>query len=169
MDSLTQRLHTPIQQPEGDPYLHLQLDGATSALFPMQYAQEVLVLPGQRLTAMPGMPRGVLGLINRRSRIYWLADLALVLGLSPLASHLREYNVALVRIGPMAIGLAVQQVKGVVRFPAHVIQAPEARSPGLDPYLQGVILQPAPGFWVLAAEAIARSPLLAPSTSWSGH
>jgi positive phototaxis protein PixI len=115
------------------------------------------------------MPVGVLGLINRRSRIFWLIDLAQLLGLQPLTPNLQQYNVALVRVGPAALGLAVQEVKGVARFPREAIQSLQGpTSSNLASYLQGMILQPAEVLLVLDGEAIARSPLLNNDLSQTG-
>lgn len=169
MDSLALSPQVPQPKATGDAYLRLQLDDETPALFPMQYAQEVLIVPGQRLTAMPGMPVGVLGLMNRRSRVFWLVDLAQILGLPPLAPNLQQYNVALMRVGQAAMGLAVQEVKGVARFPRELIQSLQGPTPSsLAMYLQGMILQPTEVLLVLEAEAIARSPLLHSNATLDG-
>lgn len=100
----------------GEPYLRLQLQQNLPALLPMQFAQEVLITPAAKVTVMPGMPASVLGLINRRSRVFWLVDLAALVGLAPLPLHLLQYSVVLMRTGQAAFALAVEDIRGVVRL-----------------------------------------------------
>ena len=145
----------------GDAYLRFQLDSQTPMLLPMNYAQEVVVVPAQKLTTMPNLPPCLLGLMNRRSRVLWLVDLASLVGLAPLDGSVRQHNVVVVRAGLMSLGLAVQEVKGVVRFTKDLVQSLHGSiAPEIAPYLQGCILQSSELMLILDAEAIVRSPLL---------
>ncbi|MEB3338416.1 MAG: chemotaxis protein CheW [Leptolyngbyaceae bacterium] len=145
----------------GTSFLRFQLDDQTPALLSMEHAQEVLVVPVERLTTMPNMPDCVLGLLNRRSRVLWMIDLAKLLGLEPLSANLQRYNVAIIRVGPTPLALAVQEVKGVTRFSLDLIQSPRGSVPSnLLNYLQGCILQVSEIILVLDAVAIAHAPAL---------
>lgn len=145
----------------GDPYLHLQIDSQTQILLPMIATQEVLITPVSRLTMMPNMPACFLGLLNQRSRIFWVIDLGKLLSLQPLSSDIQEYSIAIIRLGKMALGLAVEKVQGVIRCPKERIQSPIGTvESNLVPYLQGCIVQKKQIFLILDPEAIVNSPVL---------
>lgn len=164
-------LAAPLPQSDaalGDAYLSIQLDAQTPVALPMAQAQEVLVVPAQRLTPMPNMPDGVLGLLNRRSRIFWVVDIAQWLQAQPLDPIAQQYTVVIVRVNAAAspqspnwLGLAVPKVKGVIRFLPELIQSPLGHFPlHLTPYLRGCVLQKQELLLVLDAEALVQTPLL---------
>jgi twitching motility protein PilI len=153
----TKQLKTQL----GEPYLKWQLASEIPAVVPLKDAQEVLILPASRLTPLPNMPDGVLGLFNRRGRVFWLVDLAQILQLTPLESTLQQYNITIVRIGPVSLGLAVEKIQGVIRLTAEAIQPPRDRVDlHLTPYLQGCVIQPKEVVLVLDSQAIVNSPNL---------
>jgi positive phototaxis protein PixI len=142
----------------GESYLKFQLDPQTSAVFSMNHTQEVVAVPVQSIAAMPNMPGCILGLMNRRSRVLWVIDLAHMLGLQPLDTNARQYNVVIIRVGSVVLGLVVQSVKGAVRLMPEQIRSPLGQvSTGLIPYLRGCILQQGEILLVLDAEAIVQS------------
>ncbi len=150
-----------LQKNLGDPYLRLQLDRQTQAVLPMEDTQEVLVVPVGRIMPMPNMPACVLGLLNQRSRVFWVIDLPQMLELQPLDTEVQQYNLAIVRVGNIPLGLVVEKVKGEMRFTADLMQSPIGTvAPGLIPYLRGCLLQKTEVLLVLDAEAIVRSPIL---------
>lgn len=151
----------PKEQDLGNAYLKLQLDRQTVAALPMDYTQEVLVVSARRLTPIPNMPACVLGLLNQRSKIFWVVDLPQLLQLSVLDTYVQQYNIAIVRSREIPLGLAVQQVKGVMRFNADAIHSPVGTVPdNLIPYLQGCISQQTDSVLVLDPVAIVSSPIL---------
>lgn len=159
-DTLVQSLEQR-QKSNGDPYLRLQLDAKTPAVLPMQLAREVTVVATSRLTAIPNMPQPVLGLLNQRSRIFWVVDLPQLLGMTPLSVNLQQYNLAIVQGRNIPLGLAIPKIEGVIRLEADQIQSPVGTVPSpLVPYLQGCILQDQDILLLLDPEAIINSPLL---------
>lgn len=162
-------MDTPILPPQpnqvdrtkGDTYLRFQLDQHTPAILSMEHAQEVLIVPVERITPMPNMPACVLGLLNRRNRVLWVIDLAQMLKLQPLDTNARQYHMAIIRVGQVALGLVVQGIKGVTRVTPDCIQSPRGLvTPSLTPYLHGCILQHKEILLVFNAEAIVHSPIL---------
>ncbi|NEO97459.1 MAG: purine-binding chemotaxis protein CheW [Symploca sp. SIO2E9] len=146
---------------QGDSYLKFKFGQQTAAVLSMSRAQEFVILPPERLTPMPNMPAYVMGLLNRRSRVFWVIDLARMLGLLPLETNLQQYNIIIIRNDSTSLGLIVQAVEGVVRLSSESIQSPLGQvSSGLVPYLSGCILQEQEILLALDAEAIIRSPLL---------
>ncbi len=150
-----------VQKKVGDPYLHLQIDHQTQILLPTLTTKEVLITDANRLTIMPNMPPYFLGLLNQRSRIFWIIDLGKFLALSPLKPDAQQYSIAIIRAGKKAIGLAVEKVLGVTRFPAEKIQSPiGAFKASLIPYLKGCITQEKQILLILDPEAILNAPIL---------
>lgn len=141
----------------GNPYIRLRLDDNHLAAVNTDQAQEVLVIPQQRLTVMPNMPAAVMGLLNHRSRIFWVLDLPQLFGLTPLDPRSPDYHLAILRVNDKSIGLAVKEVQGVTRFSTETIQSAldHQLSPGLIPYLKGCTPQEEEMLLVLDAEAIS--------------
>lgn len=107
------------------------------------------------------MPACVMGLVNRRSKVLWVIDLARMLGLPPIEINVQHYNIVIISNGTSTFGVIVQAVEGVVRLTAESIQSPLAQvSSSLVPYLRGCVLQEQEILLVLDAEAIMLSPLL---------
>jgi twitching motility protein PilI len=131
----------------------------------MRYVQEAMVLPARRLTPMPNMPACMLGLMNRRSRVMWVIDLSQMLGLPALDANTQQYNLVLVQVGAIALGLAVQQVEGITWInPDQIHPSIGQVLPSLAPYLRGCTVQQQNQrqemLLVLDAETIAQSPIL---------
>ena len=160
--ALTLKTHANTHKKNlGDAYLKFQFGQQTTAVLSMSQAQEVFVLPVGRLTAMPNMPPFVLGLLNRRSKVLWVIDLAQMLGLPGVPSNIQHYNSVIINNGSASLLLIVQAVEGVVRLTPESLQPPLGQvSSGLVPYLRGCVLQEQEILLVLDAEAILRSPLL---------
>jgi positive phototaxis protein PixI len=159
---------TRSQKPSGDAYLKFHLAHQISAVFSMRHVQEALVLPSRRLTPMPNMPISMLGLMNRRSRVMWVVDLAQLLGLNlqtNLQQYKLQYSLVMIQVGAVPLGLAVQQIEGLTWIVPDAIQSPIGQvSTALVPYLRGCVLQKQEQkqelVLVLDAEAIVQSPIL---------
>lgn len=141
-------------------YLKFTL-GRQAALIPTRQVQEAITIPTARVTPMPNMPPAMLGLINRRSRVLWVTDLALLLGLPVAYPNAQQYNLVLMQTGSVLLGLRVHTVEGILSLPARQMQPPPAHVPhSLVPFLEGCVLQAGEVLLVLDAEAILRSPAL---------
>ena len=136
-------LFSPQIQPDlGEPYLRLQLDSNTQAVLPMKSAQQVLIIPYQRVTSIPNMPSHIIGLVSQRNRIYWLIDLCALLGLNFNSKNVREYNVTFIQINKFAVALAVKKIKGVCRITEEQIHySLESVNEKILPYINGYIIE----------------------------
>jgi positive phototaxis protein PixI len=152
----------PENKQSFDSYLTFYLNDRTPALLLMEYVQEVIIIPQSRLTPMPNMPECVLGLLNRRSRILWVVNLAQLLNLNAPNSTTQQYQIVIIHVGQVKLGLVVQSAKGVAHFPSKSSQAPIELSGYLAPYVSGCIPQEQENLLVLDAKAIAHSPNLKP-------
>lgn len=157
----TQILTSQPNQIGGNTYVKLQLDAQTPAVMSMDYVQEVLIIPINRITPMPNMPKCILGLLNRRNRVLWAIDLVQLLNLQPVDINAQQYHVVIIRVDQVPLALVVQEVKGITRFTLDCIQSTvEFMAADITPYLDGCIPQPQETLLVLNAEAIAHSPVL---------
>ncbi len=149
-----------LQPKLGDAYLKLQLDLTTVSALLLDHIQEVLVIPVEQITFMPNMPDCVLGLINRRNKVLWLVDFPQMMGLESLERDVRQYHIAIARLENMLLGLAVKQVRGVIRLTAAEIESPQDDdAPNLKPYLKGRFLEQGESLMVLDAKAIINAPI----------
>ena len=149
-----------LQPKLGDAYLKLQLDLTTVSALLLDHIQEVLVIPVEQITFMPNMPDCVLGLINRRNKVLWLVDFPQMMGLESLERDVRQYHIAIARLENVLLGLAVKQVRGVIRLTAAEIESPQDDdAPNLKPYLKGRFLEQGESLMVLDAKAIINAPI----------
>ncbi len=158
--ALTRQSDRP-QQLLGDAYLKFELAPGIRAILSMAQVQEVLALPMHRLTPMPNLPPALLGLMNRRSRVLWVADLARMLGVGCFDAGVRQCSILIVRGGRGGLGLAVQQVEGTAWLKPEEIQpVPSNLATNLLAYLRGCVVQSQEVWLVLDAEAILQSAAL---------
>jgi positive phototaxis protein PixI len=141
-------------------YLRFTL-GGQPALLPTRQVQEAIATPAARITPMPNMAPALLGLINRRSRVLWVVDLALLLGLPTAYPNSQQYNLVLLQVGAVSLGLRVSQIDGILSLPPqHLQPAPTHVPPGLVPFLRGCVVQEGAVLLALDGEALLRAPAL---------
>lgn len=145
----------------GDSYLKFQLNKQAAAVLLIKYTQEAIVVPVESITSMPNMPACVLGLMNWRSRIIWVIDLPRMFNLESLDNRFRQYNIIIIRVESVLLGLAVQEIKGTTKFIADEIRSPVGHiASSLVPYLRGCIVQNKEILLILDAQAIVQSSVL---------
>ncbi|NJP11321.1 MAG: purine-binding chemotaxis protein CheW [Leptolyngbyaceae cyanobacterium RU_5_1] len=149
------------QRVVGDAHLRFQLTGDVYAVLAMQQVQEVLVLPAHRLTSMPNMPACVLGLMNRRSHVFWVVDLAQLLGIPGPSTNRQQYNIIIIRVGQVSLAVTVHQVDGMSWLSSNEIQPPPSHlTSDMATYLRGYVVQNQQVFLVISAESIVQSAVL---------
>jgi positive phototaxis protein PixI len=147
-------------------HAHLQfwLGPQTLAALPTRCIQEAMTVATQRITPMPNMPPCMLGLINRRSRVLWIADLATLLGLPIAYPRTQQYNLILLQVDTLLVGLRVYEIEGILSITPDQIQPPPANIPSsLVPFLRGCVVQSPDIILTLDAEAIAAAQALQPA------
>ena len=149
---------------DNEAYLRLKLDSQTQIVVPMKQAKEAILVSPYKITPLPNMPWWVIGLLNQRSRVFWVIDLPRLLQLSSPQSNRQEYPMVIMQVDGIPIGLIVEEIQGVVHFPQEMIQSPIGKvSSGLVPYLKGCILQPEIGILlVLDPQSIINTPVGSP-------
>lgn len=145
----------------GDGYLKFKLNRQTPALLSMRHTQEGIIVPVEAVTPMPNMPQSILGLMNWRSRIVWAIDLPRMLNLQYPDTRQRSYNVIIVRVESVLLGLVVQEIVGTARLTLDVIRSPIGHiASSLVPYLRGCVIEEHEILLVLDALAIVQSSIL---------
>jgi positive phototaxis protein PixI len=143
------------QKKLGSAFLRLQLDPHVTATIAMQAARAALVVNVDRLTPLPNMPSHVIGLLSHRSRVLWVLDLPLILGLPPVDLRRSKVKVVLLEVDRQLMAFAVPEIVGVLRFMPEEIISPLANfSPELVPYLQGWLPYEGETLLVLSARAL---------------
>lgn len=154
----------PLQranQQLGQPFLRFSVAAQHAALMSMRQVQEVLMLPAQRLTAMPNMPGCLLGLMNRGNRIFWLVDLGQLLGVGRLDPTNNQYMVAIIQTEQTLLGLAVEKVHNMMWLdPDRIQPVPNYLTPHFANYVEGCLLQDRQVTWVLDIPSLLQSPVL---------
>ena len=141
----------------GEAYLKFQMAPQIPAVFTAQAVDEATVLPVDQVTAMPNMPSCMLGLVNRRNRVIWLANLVRLLGLPVPIRPSQQYSTVVIKAGT-ALGLVVDEIEGIVHLQTSQLQPlPPQVNPILVPYLKGCAMQNEQMLLVLDAEAILQS------------
>jgi positive phototaxis protein PixI len=154
------KLGAPAQKKMGTAHLRLRLDAQTPVAIAMAAAQAVVTIPTQRITPLPNMPKHVLGLINRRSKVLWVIDLSRMLGFAPLNLRRPELNMVFLEVDQQQLAFAVPHIEGVMRFmPEEVISPLGNFSAALVPYLQGWLPHNKNILLVLSARSLVTSPL----------
>ncbi|MFN4877578.1 MAG: chemotaxis protein CheW [Aphanizomenon sp.] len=142
-------------------YIKFQLNQQTGAVLSIAHTQEVIVVPVTSVTAIPNMPACILGLMNWRSHIIWVVDLPKMLNLECLDHRLYQYNIIVIQIESMILGLVVQEIKGTTKFIVDDVRSPIGQvASSLVPYLCGCVVQQEQILLVLDAVHILRSGIL---------
>jgi positive phototaxis protein PixI len=157
-------IQSPTKPPRlaGNAYLRFQVSPDQVVLLPMTQVQEVLALPVMRLTSMPNMPACVSGLMNRRSRVLWVIDLAQLLGITDTILNRHEHNLIIIHTGAIVLALCVQQIKGIIWIDSELTQPIAEEFPlELHSHMQSLVTfesdSGAERFPILDAELIANS------------
>ena len=107
------------------------------------------------------MPACVLGLLNQRSRVYWVVNLSQILELSLQEKYKQQYQIAIVRVNNIPLGLVVDRVKGAIRFEDTAIHSSIDTVPShLIPYVKGCVPLETEVLLILDLPAIINSPIL---------
>jgi twitching motility protein PilI len=142
-------------------YLKFQLNQQTGAVLSIAHTQEAVVVPVTSVTAIPNMPACILGLMNWRSHIIWVVDLPKMFNLECLDHRLRQYNIIVIQIESMILGVVVQEIQGTTKFTVDDIRSPVGQvASSLVPYLCGCIVQQEEILLVLDAVHILQSEIL---------
>jgi positive phototaxis protein PixI len=154
------QLGAPERKKLGAAYLKVLLDRDTPAAISMDSTRAALAIEPSRIAPMPNMPTHVVGMLSHRSRVFWVIDLAKMLGMPAVNLRQPKLNVLLLEVDRQSIALLVPQIDGVMRFlPEEVISPLGNFSAELVPYLHGWLPHSRDILLVLSTRALVTSPL----------
>lgn len=100
-----------IQTPEGELYLRFYLSSGDEFALPATAIREVIEAGVDEITPIPNVSPFLLGTLNLRGRVIWVADLGQLLGEpTPLKTDRAEISVIAVEESDTILGLAVDRI-----------------------------------------------------------
>lgn len=120
------------------------------------------IIPARPFTPLPGSAVSVCGLINLRGRIVTTIDLGARLGLSPCSAR-PDHKIVIVDHAGTLVGLAVEEVAGIVRVDLDELGRPADALREIDPeaaHLRGIGSTPEGDYAVLDTGELFRTVLL---------
>jgi twitching motility protein PilI len=127
-----------LESPEGELHLRFYVSSGEEFALPATGIREVLSPVPDRITPVPNVSPLLLGTLNVRGRVVWVADLGQFLGDStPLNTDRQEISVIAVEDQDILLGLAVDRIVGMEWLDIEKIQAPTAVPDGVAPFLRG--------------------------------
>lgn len=127
-----------LDSPEGELHLRFFVPSGEEFALPASGIREVISSPPDRITPIPNVSPLLLGTLNVRGRVIWVADLGQFLGESaPLNTDRAEISVIAVEDQDMMLGLAIERIVGMDWLDIDEIQMPTSIPDGMAPFLRG--------------------------------
>lgn len=134
-----------LESPEGELHLRFYVASGSEFALPATGIREVLSPTPDRITPIPNVSPLLLGTLNVRGRVVWVADLGQFLGdQTPLNTDKPEVSVIAVEDQDTMLGLAVDRIFGMEWLDLDEVQMPTNVPDGMAPFLRGEwVLDPA--------------------------
>ncbi len=130
-----------LERPEGE--LHLRFYVASSHEFALSAKgiREVIASPPDRITPIPNTSPLLLGTLNLRGRVIWVADLGQFLG-EPTALNTERAEIPVIAVEDQdtMLGLAVDQIIGMAWLDVERVQMVSNVPDSMAPFLRGECL-----------------------------
>ncbi len=127
-----------LQTPEGELYLRFHLPSEEEFALPATAIREVMQQSPERITPIPNASPLLLGTLNLRGQVIWVADLGQFLGNRvPLRTDGPEIPVIAVEEQDTILGLAIHQLGDMEWLDIEQLQAPNNVADHIAPYVQG--------------------------------
>ncbi len=127
-----------LESPEGELHLRFYISSGEEFALSATGIREVLSPAPDRITPVPNVSPLLLGTLNVRGRVVWVADLGQFLGdMTPLNTDRQEVSVIAVEDQDILLGLAVDRIVGMEWLDIDKIQAPTNVPDGVAPFLRG--------------------------------
>ncbi len=134
-----------LESPEGELHLRFYVTSGSEFALPATGIREVLSPTPDRITPIPNVSPLLLGTLNVRGRVVWVADLGQFLGdPTPLNTDKPEVSVIAVEDQDTMLGLAVDRIVGMEWLDLDEVQMPTNVPDSVAPFLRGEwVLDPA--------------------------
>jgi purine-binding chemotaxis protein CheW len=127
-----------LESPEGELHLRFYIPSGGEFALPAMGIKEVLSPSPDRITPVPNVSPLLLGTLNVRGRVVWVADLGQFLGDAvALNTDRQEVSVIAVEDQDILLGLAVDRVVGMEWLDVEQIHAPSNVPDSVAPFLRG--------------------------------
>lgn len=127
-----------LENPEGELHLRFYVPSGNEFALNAIGIREVISSSPDRITAIPNVSPLLLGTLNIRGRVIWVADLGQFLGDSgPLDTDRPEIPVIAVEDQDTMLGLAVDRIVGMDWLDVDEIQRPTNVPDTMEPFLRG--------------------------------
>lgn len=114
-----------LETPEGEVHLRFFLPSGIELALPALGIREVMRQPPDRITPIPNASPLLLGTVNFRGQVVWVADLGQFLG-DPVALNTQQAEIAIIVIEDQdtLIGLAVHEIGDIAFFELEDLSTP---------------------------------------------
>lgn len=127
-----------LDSPEGELHLRFYVASGDEFALPATGIREVISASPDRITPIPNVSPLLLGTLNVRGRVVWVADLGQFLGgIMSLSTDRAEISVIAVEDQDTMLGLAVDRIYGMDWLDIEEIQMPTNVADGMAPFLRG--------------------------------
>ncbi len=127
-----------LESPDGELHLRFYIPSGTEFALPATGIREVLSPAPDRITPVPNVSPLLLGTLNVRGRVVWVADLGQFLGDSlPLNTDRPEVSVIAIEDQDTMLGLAVDRIVGMEWLDIENVQIATGISDSVAPFLRG--------------------------------
>lgn len=127
-----------LDSPEGELHLRFYITSGNEFALPATGIREVISPSPDRITPVPNVSPLLLGTLNVRGRVVWVADLGQFLGDPlPLNTDRPEVPVIAVEDQDIMLGLAVDRIVGMDWLVIEDIQMPTSVPDSVAPFLRG--------------------------------
>ena len=127
-----------VESPEGELHLRFYIPSHQEFALPATGIREVMELSPDRITPIPNASPLLLGTLNLRGRVIWVADLGQFLGeATPLNTDRAEIPVIAVQEQDTTVGLAVDEIGGMEWLDVQNLMPPTSIPDTMAPFLRG--------------------------------
>lgn len=127
-----------LENPEGELHLRFYVPSGNEFALPATEIREVISQSPEGITAIPNVSPLLLGTINLRGRVVWVADLGQFLGdLDPVNTDQSEIPVIAVEDQDILLGLAVERIVEMEWLDDKKLKMPTNVTDGMAPFLRG--------------------------------
>lgn len=127
-----------LDSPEGELHLRFYVPSGDEFALPATGIREVMSHPPDRITPIPNVSPLLLGTLNVRGRVIWVADLGQFLGdATPLSTDRPDIAVIAVEDQDTMLGLAIDRIVGMEWLDVEEVQMPTSVPDSMAPFLRG--------------------------------
>ena len=136
--NISEELEQELETPQGELHLRFYLPSGDEFALPAVGIREVMQQEPDRITPIPNASPLLLGTINLRGQIIWVADLGQFLGyINLLKTERAEIPVIAVEEQETILGLAVDKLGAMEWLDVENLQIPRNVPDHIAPYIQG--------------------------------